>query len=91
MRTIEDKIYENVQAYDIYDKLIKDIIHYQFEIKEHEKFENYEICNDIQYKIMNLIAIRSVQISRITNTSSDEIYELLNKHYNELIKEIENI
>jgi len=88
MKTIEDKIYSSKKAFDVYDQLLKELINYQFQLKDYEKQEEYEACKTVHEKLMNVIAFRSVQISRIIDISSDDLFELFEKNYNEIIKEI---
>lgn len=82
-------LYGNIKAYEKYDTLLNEIIDYIFQIREHEKKEDYEKCK-IKYDfIMNLIAFRSIEINRLTNINSDDLFNQFNNDYQELKKEIE--
>jgi hypothetical protein len=82
-------LYGNIKAYEKYDTLLNEIIDYIFQIREHEKKEDYEKCK-IKYDfIMNLIAFRSIEINRLTNINSDDLFKQFNNDYQELKKEIE--
>lgn len=88
--TTEEKIYANVEAYDMYDRLISEIIHHQFSLLDNEKFENYEMCDMINKKILTLIGFRAIQISRMINVDSSELEELFIINKDELINTIKN-
>jgi hypothetical protein len=82
-------LYGNMKAYEKYDTLLNEIIDYIFQIREHEKKEDYEKCKVKYDFIMNLIAFRSIEINRLTNINSDDLFNQFNNDYQELKKEIE--
>lgn len=82
-------LYSNKKAFDKYDSLLNEMIDYIFQIKEHEKEENYERCKVKYDFIMNLIAFRSIEINRLTNINSDDLFNQFNNDYIELKKQIE--
>ena len=82
-------LYGNMKAYEKYDALLNEIIDYIFQIREHEKKEDYEKCKVKYDFIMNLIAFRSIEINRLTNINSDDLFNQFNNDYQELKKEIE--
>ncbi len=84
-----DKLYSNNTAYEKYDILLNEIIHHIYEIKYNEKAERYEICKSIYEQVMNLIAFRSVEISRLLTIDSQIVFEHFMEDYNILKKEIE--
>jgi len=88
---IEEKICENMKAYDIYDKLLNEIINHQLSLIQNEKKENYEVCAMISYKIENLIAFRAIQINRLINVETDTIIELFNHNKIKLLNEIRTV
>jgi hypothetical protein len=88
--TTEEKICTNKEAFDMYDRLMSEIIHYQFSILDNEKFENYEMCDIINKKILTLIHLRALQISGMINVDKSELEELFIINKYELLNTIKN-
>jgi len=91
LRELEEKIYANQSAYDIYDDLLTMIIPLQMKIQYYITLEKYELCQQLNDKIDVIVEKSINDLYKLLNLSNDKmVRELMDLTVNEIRKNINN-